>query len=99
MSTLAMVRPTVAEALTLLGRLVVCTVGLQDGEGAHYTKPSWDAGVVVSAPGGVIEAHMLLVQEGEELPFDGYHYELFLSDIRHIRPIDDGVGTGTVASG
>ena len=93
MKTSAIIRPTVAQAMELLGKRVVCRVFWEDGasdptEMPYDSSPAQIVGVVVPAPGSKVAAHMLMLDGDKEAPY-GWHYELFLDAIQIVKVIED----------
>ena len=94
MKTSVINRPTVAQAMELLGKRVVCKVFWDDGlndpsEARCDPPPARIVGVVVPAPGSGVAAQILMHDgDDKEAPY-GWHYELFLDAIQIVRVLED----------
>jgi len=94
---MTMLRPSLAQALDLLGKWVICRVSWGDGVEECDSAPAQVVGVVVPAPGTRVEPQ-LLMSSGQGVETSGYEFELYLDSIRFLRVIEPLELTGETRS-
>lgn len=82
---LFMLRPTLPQAMSLLGKWLVCRVSYGDG-GVFDTDPAQVVGVVVPAPGLSVEPQ-LLMHSWKRVEPGGYECEIYLESIQYLRVV------------
>lgn len=82
-----MLRPSLAQAMELLGKWVICRVTWGEGVEECDSAPAQVVGVVVPAPGTRVEPQLLL-SSGEGVEVCGYEFELYLDSIKYLRIIE-----------
>lgn len=87
-SDCVIIRPGLAQAMELLGKWVICRVRWDDEDESHDSGPSQVVGVVVPAPGGPVQAQILLNSKPWESTIGGFELELFLDTLLHVKIVE-----------